>query len=148
VPFYAGQGRESLRRAWQEAWRKHVAGLPLEPLEAQLADVILLHPEYHDILDQGAGSLERDWTPEGGQSNPYLHMGLHLAVRDSVGTDRPSGVRAVFNGLRASLGSAHEAEHVLLECLGEVLWEAQRTGVAADENAFLEKCRARAGLTR
>jgi len=148
MPFFAGQDRDSLRRAWREAWRKHAAGLPLEPLEAQLVDVILLHPEYQDMLAEGPQSLGRDWTPEGGQSNPYLHMGLHLAVRDSVATNRPSGIRATHERLLASCGSPHEAEHVLLECLGEVLWEAQRAGRPPDENAFLEKCRNRAGPAR
>ena len=146
MPFFAGQDRESLRRAWQEAWRKHGTGTPMEPLEAQLNDVILLHPEYHAVLAPGPESLAQDWTPEGGQSNPYLHMGLHLAIRDCIGTDRPQGVRAVFERLLAAAESGHAAEHVLLECLGEVLWEAQRGGFPPDENAFLEKCRRRAGL--
>jgi hypothetical protein len=148
MPFFAGQGRDSLRRTWREAWRKHAAGLPLEPLEAQLADVILLHPEYQETLTAGPESLERDWTPAEGQSNPYLHMGLHLAVRDSIATDRPAGIRAVHEHLLRSCPSRHEAEHVLLDCLGEVLWEAQRAGRAPDERAFLEKCRRRAGFTR
>jgi hypothetical protein len=148
MPLFAGQDRESLRRAWQEAWRKHGAGLPLEPLEAQLADVILLHPEYQELLAEGPGAPGRDWRPEDGQSNPYLHMGLHLAVRDCVATNRPPGIRAAYDKLLPSLGSPHEAEHVLLECLGEVLWDAQRSGLPPDENAFLEKCRNRAGLTR
>jgi hypothetical protein len=148
MPFFAGQDRDSLRRAWQEAWRKHRAGAPLEPLEAQLADVILLHPEYQEVLAEGPGSLARDWAPEGGQSNPYLHMGLHLAVRDSIATDRPSGIRAVYERLLLASGSPHEAEHVLLDCLGETLWEAQGARCAPDENAFLERCRIRAGLAR
>jgi len=148
MPLFAGQDRDSLRRAWQEAWHKQQSGAPLEPLEAQLADVILLHPEYQEILAGGPEALARDWTPEGGQSNPYLHMGLHLAVRDSIATDRPAGILAVYERLLGSCGSPHEAEHVLLDCLGETLWEAQRAGRPPDENAFLERCRARAGATR
>jgi hypothetical protein len=148
MPFFADQDRGALRHAWQEAWRKHCEALPLEPLEAQLADVILLHPEYHGVLAAGSGSLERDWRPEDGQSNPYLHMGLHLAVRDSLATNRPTGIRSAYERLLASLGSPHEAEHVLLECLGEVLWDAQRSGLPPDEQVFLERCRRRAGLAR
>lgn len=148
MPFFADQDRGALRQAWREAWRKHRESLPLEPLEAQLADVILLHPEYHEVLAAGRESLQRDWRPEDGQSNPYLHMGLHLAIRDNVATDRPAGIRAVYQHLLGSCGSPHAAEHVLLECLGEVLWEAQRSGLPPDENAFLERCRLRAGLPR
>ena len=133
MPFFAGKDRDALRAIWQEAWRKHRLGLPLEPLEAQLADVVLWHPEYHDTLAAEPGALERDWTPEGGQGNPFLHMGLHAAVRDGIATDRPKGIRQVYLDLAAGSASAHDAEHLLLDCLGETLWEAQRAGLPPDE---------------
>ena len=76
MPFFDNQSRDELRRVYVEAWRKRRAGLPSEPLEAQVADVIALHPEYHAALERGEDALERDYTPEGGQSNPFLHMGL------------------------------------------------------------------------
>ena len=88
--------------------------------------------------------LERDYTPEAGQSNPFLHMGMHLAIREQVGTDRPAGIRAVHSALAARLGGIHEAEHVMIECLGEALWNAQRAGVAPDEARYLEDLRRRA----
>jgi len=99
MPFFDNQSRDELRRVYVEAWRKRRAGLPVEPLEAQVADVIALHPEYHAALERGADALERDYTPEGGQSNPFLHMGLHLAVRDQLATDRPAGIRQAFQNL-------------------------------------------------
>ncbi len=138
MPFFDNQSRDDLRRVYIEAWRKRRAGLPIEPLEAQVADVIALHPEYHAALERGADALERDYTPEGGQSNPFLHMGLHLAVRDQIATDRPAGLRKAFESLAARLGSAHEAEHRIIECLAEAMWEAQRSGRPPDEAAYLQ----------
>ena len=98
-------------------------------------------PEYHAALEQTDQSLDRDYSPEGGQSNPYLHMGLHLAIRDQIATDRPAGVRAIFAALERRLGSAHETEHRLIERLAEALWNAQRSGTPPDEEAYLESLR-------
>jgi hypothetical protein len=110
-------------------------------LEAQVADVIALHPEYHAALERGEDALARDYTPEGGQSNPFLHMGLHLAVRDQIATDRPPGLRKAFESLAQRTGAAHEAEHRIIECLAQAMWEAQRAGRPPDESAYLEAVR-------
>jgi len=139
MPFFDNQSRDELRRVYIEAWRKRRAGLPTEPLEAQIADVIALHPEYHAALEGDAAALERDYTPESGQSNPFLHMGLHLAVRDQIATDRPTGIRKAFQTVAAHLGSEHEAEHRIIECLAEAMWEAQRSGRPPDETAYLQR---------
>ena len=138
MPFFDNQSRDELRRVYVEAWRKRRAGLPVEPLEAQVADVIALHPEYHAALERDGDALQRDYTPEGGHSNPFLHMGLHLAVREQVATDRPAGMRQAFAGLARRMGSAHDAEHRVIECLAEAMWEAQRTGRPPDEQAYLQ----------
>ena len=137
MPFFDNQSRDELRRMYVEAWRKRRAGLPSEPLEAQVADVIALHPEYHAALERGEDALARDYTPDGGQSNPFLHMGLHLAVRDQIATDRPAGLLKAFESLAQRIGSAHEAEHRIIECLAEAMWEAQRNGRPPDERAYL-----------
>jgi hypothetical protein len=136
MPFFHDRSRTDLRRAWAEAWRRRREGLPLEPLQAQMADVVDAHPEYRTLLED-ADALGRDWTPEQGQQNPFLHLGLHMAIREQVGTDRPPGIRAAHAGLTRRLGSAHEAEHAMLEKLGEALWDAQRHGRAPDERAYL-----------
>ena len=138
MPFFDNQSRDDLRRVYVESWRKRRAGLPVEPLEAQVADVIALHPEYHAALERDE-ALGRDYTPEGGQSNPFLHMGLHLAVRDQIATDRPAGLRQAFERVAARVGSAHEAEHRIIECLAEAMWEAQRSGRPPDEAAYLQR---------
>lgn len=139
MPFFDTQSRDQLRRAYIEAWRKHREGLPMEPLEAQIADVVALHPEYHAQLERPDDVLDRDYSPEGGQSNPFLHMGLHLAVRDQIRTDRPPGIRAAFEALAARVNEPHDAEHRIIECLAEALWEAQRAGRPPDEQAYLRR---------
>jgi hypothetical protein len=141
MPFFHDQSRDALRGAWREAWRRRVAGLPLEPLQAQMADVVELHPEYAPLLADD-DALARDWTPDDGQLNPFLHLGLHMAVREQVGTDRPPGIAAAHAALARRLGDAHEAEHAMLETLAETLWDAQRHGRAPDERAYLEAVRA------
>lgn len=145
MPFFHDQGRGSLRRMYVEAWRKHREQLPVEPVEDQIIRVVELHPEYAPVLESGDGVLERDYTPEDGQTNPFLHMGLHLAIREQVATNRPPGIAEVHRTLVAKLGDPHAAEHVMIECLGEALWQAQRAGRAPDEAAYLEALRRRAG---
>jgi hypothetical protein len=137
MPFFHNQSRDELRRVYIDAWRKHREGLPMEPLEAQVADVVALHPEYQAALERPDDVVDRDYSPEGGQSNPFLHMGLHLAIRDQIATNRPAGIRQAFAGVVARLGTAHDAEHRVIECLAEALWEAQRAGRPPDEQAYL-----------
>ena len=98
MTFFANQNREALREAWRVAWQRHRDGLPLEPLQAQIADVIAAHPEYQAFVASET-SAQADFLPEGGRENPFLHMGLHLALREQLGTDRPRGIRAVHQQL-------------------------------------------------
>jgi hypothetical protein len=141
MPVFSGQNREQMRRMYLDAWRKFTARAPLEPLEAQLAAVIAEHPEYVTWLESGENALTAEFTPEGGRQNPFLHMGLHLAIREQVATDRPAGVAEVHQKLSARLGDPHAAEHTMLEALAEALWDAQRTGRPPDEQAYLERLR-------
>ena len=141
MPFFHDQDRSSLRRMYVEAWRKHRDARPVEPVEDQIVRVVELHPEYAALLESGEASLDRDYTPEGGQTNPFLHMGLHLAIREQVATDRPAGIAELHRALLARLGDAHAAEHAMIDCLGEALWQAQRSGRPPDETAYLESLR-------
>ncbi len=139
MPFFHDQDRDGLRRHYVDAWRRYRGGLPLEPLQHQLVALIEQHPEYHEMLE--GDEFGRDWTPESGQVNPFLHLGLHLAIREQVATDRPAGIAAIHRELAARLADRHEAEHRMLERLGEALWQAQRSGRAPDEVAYLESLR-------
>ena len=140
MPFFGDQSRSDFRDTYLEVWRKRKMGLPLEPLEAQISDVIAEHPEYADILDDRERALEQEYSPESGQSNPFLHMALHLAIRDQVATDRPAGIRTIFATLcrrRAKL----DAEHLLAEHLAEMIWQSQRTGLPPDGQIYLRRIR-------
>ena len=133
-----GQDRNELRRMYADAWHKHLARQPLSPLEAAIAQVIEEHPEYQPSVLQ---DLDRDFPVEKGQTNPFLHMGLHLSIREQVATDRPAGIRAVFAALAAGSGNTHTAEHRMIDCLAESLWEAQSNGRPPDEAFYLERLR-------
>jgi hypothetical protein len=135
--------REQLRKTYAEAWAKHLAQSPLTPLEAMITDVIVAHPEYQAIVaDPEAALAFQPGSPEIAE-NPFLHLGLHLAVRDQVSIDRPPGVRALHLALQARHGDLHRAEHVLMEALGETLWQAQRAGRPPDEGHYLALARRR-----
>ena len=141
MAVFAGEGREQMRRRYLQAWRKFSAREPLEPLEGQLAAVIAEHPEYIGWLESGDAALGAEFTPEGRGENPFLHMGLHLAIREQVSTDRPAGITAIHHALTARAGGVHEAEHRMIVPLAEALWEAQRSGSAPDEQAYLKRLR-------
>jgi len=140
MTVFAGHSRDQLRRMYLESWREFTQRLPLEPLEAQVAAVIAEHPEYIAWLES-ADALGGEFSPEGGQQNPFLHMGLHLAIREQVATDRPSGIAAIHAKLSKQLGGDHPAEHAMLEPLAETLWEAQRKNESPDEQSYLERLR-------
>jgi Domain of unknown function (DUF1841) len=132
-----GQDRNELRKMYAEAWRKRCDELPLTPLEAQIADVVVCHPEYHaEVLGD---ELDKDYSPEGGKTNPFLHMGLHLGIREQVATNRPAGIRTIYASLTSKTGDAHLAEHRMIDCLAETLWEAQSQNTAPDEHAYLDR---------
>lgn len=135
--------RDQLRQAYCEAWRKHQARLPLTALEAMIADVIGLHPEYHAVVQNADRARELEASPGEATHNPFLHMGLHMAIREQLSIDRPPGVRALHAQLQGRHGDVHEAEHTMMEALAETLWEAQRNGHAPDENRYLSLARGR-----
>lgn len=132
--------REQVRRFFCEAWRKHRERQILEGAEVTAADLIEQHPEYHALLENPDAAVEQEFTPENGQMNPFLHLSLHLAIADQVSIDQPAGIRAIYDTLRQRL-DVHETEHVILECLGETLWRAQRDGKAMDAVYYLESLR-------
>ncbi len=134
-----GSDRDELRQMYIDAWRKSCAGELMSPLESQIAQVIQEHPEYQPAMT--ADTLEESYAPEGGKTNPFLHMGLHLAVREQVATNRPQGIAEVFEQLLTKAGDRLAAEHQVLDCLAEALWTAQNNNAAPDEQAYLESLR-------
>lgn len=134
--------REQVRDFFFESWRKQREALPLTPLEAMAVDVIGMHPEYHALLEKRDQYVDRDYLPEHGETNPFLHLSMHLSIREQISIDQPRGVAAHHRRLSESLGSVMDAEHAMMDCLGEMIWQAQRQGTAPDPQLYLS-CLAR-----
>lgn len=136
-----GQERDRIRGIFVEAWRKHLQGEPLEPLERSIAAIIEVHPEYHsDMTDPDA--LTREYASDDGSgSNPFLHMGLHISILEQVTSDRPEGIRAIYDGLRRRHPDVHELEHAMMRCLAEALEEGRARGEPPDEQRYLHRLR-------
>ena len=129
--------RDEIRQVYLDVWRKTQQQQVLDPMQALIADVIESHPEYHALLDADTEIKQQEFTPEEGLTNPFLHMGMHIALREQAGGDRPAGIRAIYQRLVSARGR-HEAEHAMMECLGETLWSAQRSGQVPSEQAYLD----------
>lgn len=139
--------RDQARRFLVDAWQKRRLGQPATPLEVLAADIVAVHREYHTLLERGEDALDREWSPEQGETNPFLHLSLHLAIEEQLSIDQPPGIRALFEHLVRHHGDRHAATHAVLECLGETLWRAGRDGTAPDGAAYLDCLRRAAGAT-
>jgi hypothetical protein len=131
-----------VRRFFCEAFRKLRAGEVLTPMDALAADWIREHPEYEEVLSDVDAAIARDYSVEGGQANPFLHLSMHLSIAEQVSIDQPTGIRAAYQALAQRVG-AHEAHHQIMECLGEMIWTAQRNGTPPDGVAYVECVRRR-----
>jgi len=130
--------RTALRRQYLDVWQKAGKQQPLEPLETLIADVIREHPEYHPLLNNPDAAIDSEFYPEHGATNPFLHMGMHIALREQVGTDRPAGIADLTRKLLLQYRDSHEMEHRMMDALGEVLWQAQREGSEPDQQHYME----------
>ena len=133
-----------VRRFFCEALRKQRAGEILSPMDAIAADWIAQHPEYDEALADADAAIARDYSVEGGQANPFLHLSMHLSIAEQVSIDQPPGIRAACSALTHKLG-AHDAHHQIMECLGEMIWKSQREGVPPDSAGYIDCVRKRAG---
>lgn len=136
--FY-GQQVQDTRQLFFESWKKYCQKESLTPLEQQIANVILQHPEYHALFNQES-TLQQAYFPEMGQENPFLHMGLHLAIRDQVNMDKPVGIQSIYHQLLTRHQDALHVEHLMMDCLAQCLWQAQRNNQPPNENHFLTSC--------
>lgn len=136
--------RDQARDFFFETWRKYRAGEPLAGLEAIVLDVVLAHPEYHAALEDPDRFRERDYSPELGEPNPFLHLSMHVAIEEQLSIDQPIGVAGSFAALAARRGDRHEAMHDAMECLGEMVWRSQRDRAPPDATAYIECLKARA----
>jgi hypothetical protein len=133
--------REQVRAFFADVWRKYREGQPLAGAEGIGLQIILLHPEYQDFLLEEK-NRERDFS---GESNPFLHMSLHLALEEQLQIDQPPGIRAAYEALLTRKGDRHEALHEVIECLAETIWRAQKDKAPLDAWLYLDCLRKRAG---
>ncbi len=136
--------RQQTRAVFFRAWQHHRERLPLDAIEKIIVAVVLRHPEYHALLEHPDRHADQDYLPETGQANPFLHLGLHVAIEEQLSIDRPPGVRECYRSLLKHCGDEHEAQHRMLDCLGEMLWRAERDRTAPSETAYLDCLRRRA----
>lgn len=129
--------RNQLREVFFESWKTHLNGIPLDPMQQVIVRIIELHPEYHGLMENKA-HLDKDYLPEQGETNPFLHMGMHIALHEQISTNRPEGITTIYQQLVTKFQSAHDAEHAMMDCLGEAMWQAQRDQKMPDEIAYLE----------
>ena len=134
-----GQDRDQLRRIWFEAWQNFIDGKTLIPLHTELVNIIKLHPEYLLMFDNPEQYLGKEYLPEFGETNPFLHMSMHQGIHEQLSSGRPKGIRKVYERLVKQIGDPHETEHAMMEGFAETLWEAQRNGTMPDENAYLKR---------
>lgn len=136
--------QHEVRRFFCEAWRKQREGVPLVPMEALAADWIAEHPEYHADLADAEAAVAASYTVEEGRTNPFLHLAMHLSITEQLSVDQPPGIRQAYELLAARRGSAHAAQHALMDCLGEMLWASQRSGLPPDGAAYIDCVRRKA----
>ena len=136
--------QQDVRRFFCATRAKQRDGAPLTPMEALAADWIAGHPEYHAELDDEAAALAAVYDVDAGRTNPFLHLSMHLSITEQVAIDQPSGIKQAFELLAARRGSAHDAHHEMMECLGEMIWESQRSGLPPDGVRYIDCVRRRA----
>ena len=136
--------QHDVRRFFCETRRKQVLALPLTPMEAIAADWVAEHPEYHADLADLDAALAASYSVEDGRTNPFLHLAMHLSIAEQCGIDQPTGIRQAVALLAARRQTLHAAHHEVMECLGEMVWTSQRSGLPPDGQAYLEAVRRRA----
>ena len=132
-----GNNRNELRQVYLSCWQLKKNNLPMDPMQEVVANIVELHPEYHQLLEDQE-SVDRDFSAEMGETNPFLHMSMHIALQEQISTNRPEGINDCYQKLCLLHGGAHDAEHQMMECLGEALWNAQRNQTAPDETEYLD----------
>lgn len=130
--------RREAREFLFATWNKYDNNQILTSIEALALKVMLLHPEYHAALAQPEKYLERDYLPEFGETNPFLHLSMHMAIEEQLSINQPTGIVAAYETLRERCGSEHDAKHSIMDCLGETLWQAQRAGQPPDTALYLD----------
>jgi len=127
------QDRKKQREYLADSWQKYIKNRPLELLEEQLVSIIEIHPEYHDLI----GNIDSEYLPEQGKVNPFLHMNLHLALRDQLSINQPKGIKEAYQKLINKHKDAHVVEHLMMECIAEMIYKSQKNNTVMDHEKYL-----------
>jgi hypothetical protein len=130
--------RDEARTFLFESWRKRRASELLTPLEDLMAQLIDKHPEYHALFNDPEHNQDKDYSPDGNEVNPFLHLMMHLTIEEQISIGQPHGIREQFARLTQKYESEHEAQHAMMDCLGEMIWQAQRNKTAPDATVYLD----------
>jgi hypothetical protein len=139
--------QDDVRRFFCQVYAKQQAQTLIDALEVLAGEWVAEHPEYHAVLTDEASALTRQFTGENGQSNPFLHLSMHLSISEQCSIDQPRGIRQAVELLASKRNSLHDAHHEVMECLGTMLWESQRSGQAPDGQAYIDAVQRRASLS-
>ena len=127
------QDRTEQRKFLANAWQKFLGKKILDPLESQLTQVIEIHPEYHSLIQ----NVESDYFPEQGEVNPFLHINLHLSLREQLSINQPHGIKEIYHKIVNSTGDSHEAEHKMMDCIAEMIFSSQKNKLPMDHQAYI-----------
>jgi hypothetical protein len=130
--------RDQARQFFFDTWRKYRRREMLSAMEDMALEVILLHPEYHAMLDDAERYQDKDYLPEMDDTNPFLHMSMHIAIKEQLSIDQPPGIRQRFERLLKYAGDEHAVMHQVMECLAEMIWQAQRNQTEYDASVYFE----------
>jgi hypothetical protein len=136
--------QSDVRRFFCAAYTKYRGGLPLDAMDSIAVRWIAEHPEYHGDLADVDAALAAVYTVEDGRTNPFLHLSMHLSIEEQCSIDQPTGIRQAVGLLSARRNSLHEAHHEVMDCLGEMIWASQRSGLPPDGPAYIDAVRRRA----
>ena len=134
------QDRTEQRKFLANAWQKFLGKKILDPLESQLTQVIEIHPEYHSLIQ----NVESDYFPEQGEVNPFLHINLHLSLREQLSINQPHGIKEIYQKIVNSTGDSHEAEHKMMDCIAEMIFSSQKNKLPMDHQAYIRCLEAQA----
>lgn len=137
--MFASNDRKELRQFYFDIWQKYQTKQALEPLERQVLQIMLQHPEYHKIFNEPDSYLHADYLPESGNTNPFLHLSLHQALLEQLSTDRPKGIQAIYAQLIQRAPELHEVEHRMMEVLAELLWESMQQQAPITDEIYLSR---------
>jgi hypothetical protein len=138
--------RDEVREFFFGTWAKFKQNLMLTDLEKIALGVMHMHPEYHGILDAPEQFKSQEYFPEFGETNPFLHMSLHLSILEQISINQPIGIAAVYEKLKLKHQNEHDAQHDILDCLAETIWQAQRNSTSLDSAQYLQLLHLKAGL--